>query len=57
MIFFKICICKITCKPMGKFAEKLNLGKRVLPPGHVIQFIFYLIFQIKVLVTNLVQSC
>ena len=27
-----ICICKITCKPMGKFAENLNLGNRVLPP-------------------------
>ena len=22
----------MTCKPMGKFAENLNLGKRVLPP-------------------------
>ena len=21
---FFICICKITCKPMGKFAENLN---------------------------------
>ena len=25
-------ICKITCKPMGNFAENLNLGNRVLPP-------------------------
>ena len=33
MIFFFICICKITCKPMGKFDEKLNLGKRGLPPS------------------------
>ena len=29
---FFICSCKITCKPMGKFAENLNLGKCVLPP-------------------------
>ena len=29
---FFICTCKITCKPMGKFAEYLNLGKCVLPP-------------------------
>ena len=29
---FFICICNITCKPMGEFAENLNLGKRVLPP-------------------------
>ena len=29
---FFICSCKITCKPMGKFAENLNLGKRVRPP-------------------------
>ena len=28
---FFICICKITCKPIGKFAENLNLGKCVLP--------------------------
>ena len=31
--FFFICICNITCKPMGKFAENLNLGKHVLPPS------------------------
>ena len=29
---FFICSCKIMCKPMGKFAENLNLGKHVLPP-------------------------
>ena len=29
---FLICICKITCKPMGNFAENLNLGNRVRPP-------------------------
>ena len=27
---FFIYIYKITCKPMGKFAENFNLGKRVL---------------------------
>ena len=29
---FFICICKITCKPMGNFAENLNLGNRFRPP-------------------------
>ena len=29
---FLIYICKITCKPMGNFAENLNLGNRVRPP-------------------------
>ena len=33
--FFFICSCKIMGKPTGKFAENLNLGKRVLPdPVH-----------------------
>ena len=31
VLFFFNCICKITYKPMGNFAENLNLDKRVLP--------------------------
>ena len=29
---FFICTYKIMCKPMGNFAENLNLGNRVRPP-------------------------
>ena len=35
---FFICICKITCKPMGNFGKKLNLCKRVLPPCTCLAF-------------------
>ena len=35
---FFICICKITCKPMGNFAENLNLGNRFRPPWFDIRF-------------------
>ena len=30
---FLICICKIKCKPIGNFAENLNIGKRVPLPA------------------------
>ena len=33
VLYCSICSCKITCKHMGNFAEKLNSGKRVLPPS------------------------
>ena len=31
------------CKPMGKFAENFNLGKRVLPPTTQLQIILNIV--------------
>ena len=36
---FFICICKIMCKPIGNFAENLNLGNRFRPPPPAFHFI------------------
>ena len=38
---FFICIYKITCKPMGNFAENLNLGNRVRPPPKSYMYKFW----------------
>ena len=39
--FFFICSCKITCKPMGKFAENLNFQTCPTPPPPILTTIFY----------------
>ena len=46
------------CKPMGNFAENLNLGKRVLPPpSNVPSFLYYFDLVVMVLKKMAYISC